>query len=192
MLEFLTQSTWADRIGWVLVHSLWQFALVALLAIVLQRALQRRSATTRYRALLAAMFVMVAVPVATWFSPWSADAPAVAAKFGPVEKPENVSPSQRVSVATRDDTMAMAAVPAASPVELAAKPQAEPQSFGARADWSGLLVVDREEACSTVVARDRAGLACRGLGGCVPPAVELVHGASAEDGGRFARWRRGA
>ena len=96
MLEFLTQSTWADRIGWVLVHSLWQFALVALLAIVLQRALQRRSAATRYWALLAAMFVMVAVPVATWFSPWSADAPAVAAKFGPVENPENVSPSQHV------------------------------------------------------------------------------------------------
>ena len=35
MLEFLTQSTWAERIGWVLVHSLWQFALVALVAIVL-------------------------------------------------------------------------------------------------------------------------------------------------------------
>ena len=27
MLEFLTQSAWVDRIGWVLVHSLWQFAL---------------------------------------------------------------------------------------------------------------------------------------------------------------------
>ena len=45
MLEFLTQSTWVDRIGWVLVHSLWQFALVALVAIVLRRALQRFSAT---------------------------------------------------------------------------------------------------------------------------------------------------
>jgi uncharacterized GH25 family protein len=124
MLEFLTQSTWADRIGWVLVHSLWQFALVAILAIVLQRALQRRPATTRYRALLAAMFIMVTVPVATWFSPWSADAPAVAAKFGPVEKPENVSPSQHVSILQhRDDPMA--AVPTESPVGLAAKPQAE-------------------------------------------------------------------
>ena len=52
MLEFLTQSTWADRIGWVLVHSLWQFALVALLAMALHRALRRRSAITRYSVLL--------------------------------------------------------------------------------------------------------------------------------------------
>lgn len=37
MFEFLTQSTWADRIGWVLVHSLWQFALAVPLALVLQR-----------------------------------------------------------------------------------------------------------------------------------------------------------
>jgi hypothetical protein len=33
MLVFLTQSAWVERIGWVLVHSLWQFALVALAAI---------------------------------------------------------------------------------------------------------------------------------------------------------------
>ena len=87
MLEFLTQSTWADRIGWVLVHSLWQFALVALLAAVLQWALKRRSATTRYCALLAVMLVMAAVPVVTWFSPWSVDVPLVAAKVGPLENP---------------------------------------------------------------------------------------------------------
>ncbi|MHC4405641.1 MAG: M56 family metallopeptidase [Planctomycetota bacterium] len=128
MLEFLAQSTWADRIGWVLVHSLWQFALVVLLAMVLQRALQRRSATTRYSVLLAAMSMMVAVPVVTWFSPWSADAPAVAVKFRPVEKLESISPSQHVSPSQHgDDTMAMVALPAASPVELAAKPQPEPQ-----------------------------------------------------------------
>ncbi len=46
MLDFLTQSTWVDRFGWVLVHSLWQFALVALAALVLHRALQRCSAAT--------------------------------------------------------------------------------------------------------------------------------------------------
>ena len=124
MLEFLTQSSWADRIGWMLVHSLWQFALVALLAVVLQWALQRRSATTRYCALLAAMFVMVAVPVVTWFSPWSVDAPVVAAKVGPVENPEKVSPSQRVSPSERgNDAAAMAAMPTESPVEPASQPE---------------------------------------------------------------------
>ncbi len=128
MLEFLTQSTWADRIGWVLVHSLWQFALVALLAAVLQWALQRRAATTRHCALLAVMFVMVAVPVATWFSPWSVDASVAAAKSGQIENYENVAPPQRVAQSQRgNDTVAMTAVPAEMPVELAAKPKPEPQ-----------------------------------------------------------------
>jgi hypothetical protein len=52
MLEFLPQSTWTDRIGWVLIHSLWQFATAALFAIALQWTLRRRPATTRYMALL--------------------------------------------------------------------------------------------------------------------------------------------
>ncbi len=88
MLQFLTQSAWADRIGWVLVHSLWQFALVALVVIVLQRALQRCSAVTRYWALLAAMLIMVAVPVVTWFSPWAVDAPVAVAKLASAQQPE--------------------------------------------------------------------------------------------------------
>jgi beta-lactamase regulating signal transducer with metallopeptidase domain/WD40 repeat protein len=55
-----------ERLGWVLVHSFWQFALVALLAGVTVRALRRNSATTRYSLLVVAMAVAVAAPVATW------------------------------------------------------------------------------------------------------------------------------
>ncbi len=66
MLQYLAHSVWADRIGWMLVHSLWQFTLVAFVAIVLRRALQRCSSSTRYGALLAAMLIMVAMPVATY------------------------------------------------------------------------------------------------------------------------------
>ena len=73
------------------------------------------------------MLVMVAVPVATWFSPWCVDAPAVVAKLVPVEQPENVSPSHNVSPLQRGDgAMATAALPAESPAELAAMPQPEP------------------------------------------------------------------
>ena len=61
------QSIWISRIGWTLIHTLWQFALVALAAFVVQRALRRRSAAMQYWALLAAMAVMVAAPLATWF-----------------------------------------------------------------------------------------------------------------------------
>lgn len=68
MLEFLTQSNWTDRIGWVLVHSLWQLALVGLVAFVLQRALLRRSASARYGVLLVTMCIVIAAPIVTWFS----------------------------------------------------------------------------------------------------------------------------
>ena len=61
MLEFLTQSAWADRIGWMLVHTLWQFALVTVVAVGLHRALHRCQAVTRYRALMVVMGLMLAV-----------------------------------------------------------------------------------------------------------------------------------
>ncbi len=143
MLQLLTQSSWADRIGWVLVHSLWQFALVGLATIVLRRALQRCSAATRYGALLTAMIIMVAMPVATWFSPWLVPAPAAAVKPEPVENVENVSPLQPL-----DDTLPMAARPAASPLEVAAEPEPEPQRVeplptGPASSWS--LVKSRVE-----------------------------------------------
>jgi beta-lactamase regulating signal transducer with metallopeptidase domain/tetratricopeptide (TPR) repeat protein len=56
-----------ERLGWVLVHSLWQFTAVALLAGLTVLVLRRRSATLRYGLLVLAMAVSVAAPVATWF-----------------------------------------------------------------------------------------------------------------------------
>jgi beta-lactamase regulating signal transducer with metallopeptidase domain len=94
MMGLLTQSTWVHRIGWVLVHSLWQFALVALLAVVLRRALQRFSGSVRYVALLTAMSLIVIAPVVTWFFPWSSDAPAMATGSGRAQTAERISPSQ--------------------------------------------------------------------------------------------------
>ena len=56
-----------ERLGWVLVHSLWQFALVALLAGVISRAMRQSSSAARYGVLVVAMAVMIVVPLATWF-----------------------------------------------------------------------------------------------------------------------------
>ena len=36
-----------DRIGWVLMHSIWQFAFLALAALVIMRVLRRSAATNR-------------------------------------------------------------------------------------------------------------------------------------------------
>ncbi|MGA2257446.1 MAG: hypothetical protein ABSG53_22535, partial [Thermoguttaceae bacterium] len=120
MLEFLTQSTWVVRLGWVLVHSLWQFALVALLMVLLQRTLLRRSATTRYGAFLAGMFIMVVMPVTTWFSPWCADSPTVAVKLDARENPEKASPLQHAG-----DMMPMVALHTEPPVGFGERPQIE-------------------------------------------------------------------
>jgi len=55
-----------ERLGWVLMHSLWQLSLMALLAAAAVRALRRSSAAARYGVLAAALAVSVAAPVATW------------------------------------------------------------------------------------------------------------------------------
>jgi beta-lactamase regulating signal transducer with metallopeptidase domain len=58
-------ATVVERLGWVLLHSLWQLALVAILAGVCVRVLRRHSAALRYVVLVSAMAVSVAIPVAT-------------------------------------------------------------------------------------------------------------------------------
>ena len=55
-----------ERIGWLLVHSLWQFALVLALAALLDRLLRRASAATRYAWLLCALLSVAVLPALTW------------------------------------------------------------------------------------------------------------------------------
>lgn len=59
-------SPFIERLGWVLIHSLWQLALLAAVAFVVQRAMQRTSAAARYAALLALLGLVVAAPLITW------------------------------------------------------------------------------------------------------------------------------
>jgi hypothetical protein len=64
--EWPFSETVVERLGWVLLHSLWQFGLVALLAAVAVRAIRPKSAARRYAVLVVAMAVLVAAPAATW------------------------------------------------------------------------------------------------------------------------------
>jgi hypothetical protein len=54
-----------ERLGWVLVHSLWQLAAAAMLAGVVVRTMRRNSAAARYTLLVFAMALAAAAPVAT-------------------------------------------------------------------------------------------------------------------------------
>ena len=68
MTQFHLSAAVVERLGWVLVHSVWQFALIALAALVLQRVMQRASSATRYGVLLLALVTMMVAPVATWLA----------------------------------------------------------------------------------------------------------------------------
>lgn len=66
MVTFHTPELVVNRLGWVLVHSLWQIALLALVAMACARGMQRCSAAVRYAALLTAMFLVGVSPLVTW------------------------------------------------------------------------------------------------------------------------------
>ena len=55
-----------EPLGWVLVHSLWQFACVAVLAAAATGAMRRRSAGARYVVLVLALATSVAASLVTW------------------------------------------------------------------------------------------------------------------------------
>lgn len=56
-------SPFIERLGWGLIHSVWQLTLLAAAAFVVQRAMRRTGAAARYAALLA---LVVAAPLITW------------------------------------------------------------------------------------------------------------------------------
>jgi beta-lactamase regulating signal transducer with metallopeptidase domain/Leucine-rich repeat (LRR) protein len=119
MFDALAQSAWISRIGWVLIHTLWQFAAVAAAALVLQRILQRRSAAVQYGALLAAMAAFVAAPVITCFLLPPAEPPPLAiAKTAPAADPHEPPTANPTG-----DAMPIEARPAVLPSSRTPNPQ---------------------------------------------------------------------
>lgn len=57
-----------ERTGWILIHSLWQFLLVAALAALITCLMERRSARSRHGILVLAMASCVAAPLVTWLT----------------------------------------------------------------------------------------------------------------------------
>lgn len=65
-IQVMVVPVWVERLGWMLVHSLWQLAIVAVLAAVLLRLLRNRSARMRYAVAVAMLALMAIGPAATW------------------------------------------------------------------------------------------------------------------------------
>lgn len=67
-LEILTNSRLIENLGWTLLHSLWQIALIALVLFLLLRILRRFSANARYLASVFALVFAFVLSVATFVS----------------------------------------------------------------------------------------------------------------------------
>src|SRR3954468_24219751 len=65
-LQDVMSSAAVERLGWTLVHFVWEGAAVALVLGVLLAAMRRRSARARYVASCMAMIVLAAAPVVTF------------------------------------------------------------------------------------------------------------------------------
>ena len=71
-----------QRLGWVLIHFLWQGAVIGLVMVVAMRVMARASAQARYVVLCAGLLACAAAPVITWVVVARDTAPAVAASAG--------------------------------------------------------------------------------------------------------------
>ncbi|MDX1925166.1 MAG: M56 family metallopeptidase [Pirellulaceae bacterium] len=92
-----------ESLGWVLIHSVWQFAAVAIVATLVVRCLRRSSANTRYSFLVFAMATLALSPIATWY----AQAPGPVVARGMLSEPSRLerlsAKPSRSPQATSDD-----------------------------------------------------------------------------------------
>ena len=66
-IQILSSQPWVERLGWTLVHFLWQGLSIAVLYAAARRAVARTSSpNARYLLACAALAAMMAAPLVTW------------------------------------------------------------------------------------------------------------------------------
>lgn len=118
-IQMLSSEAWVERLGWTLVHFLWQGLAIALLYAAVDRVLARRcSANGRYLLACTALTAMMAAPLITWESmgPPAAN-PGAAYQVQGV--PPAPSTSSNAGAATLPDSV-RAMVPEVQPAEFLA------------------------------------------------------------------------
>jgi beta-lactamase regulating signal transducer with metallopeptidase domain len=63
--QFFSSHQVVERIGWILLHSLWQFTALAMFACIIVHLMRQASSTARYGLLLACLAMFVATPILT-------------------------------------------------------------------------------------------------------------------------------
>jgi len=70
-------SSAVERLGWSLMHSVWQLAAIAVLAAIVNRVLRNQTARARYIASVSMLVLMVFAPCVSWFFVSSENGPSV-------------------------------------------------------------------------------------------------------------------
>ena len=68
ILNSAANPRFVDCLGWVLVHSIWQFALIALTCAATMAVMSRRTAAARYVTYCGMLALMGLLPLATWIA----------------------------------------------------------------------------------------------------------------------------
>lgn len=66
LMETTAAQAPVEGVGWLLLHSVWQFALIAPLASIGLRLIPRRSSSARYWLMILALVMTLLVPSLTW------------------------------------------------------------------------------------------------------------------------------
>ncbi|MEM6800118.1 MAG: M56 family metallopeptidase [Bacteroidota bacterium] len=66
-MNYLTEHTWMQALGWTLLHSLWQASLIALIWAITRQFLKRSSAQKRYLAAMGALFTLLTCSLLTFW-----------------------------------------------------------------------------------------------------------------------------
>ena len=97
-------APWAERLGWTLLHSLWQITTVALVYALLSVLLRKKSARVRYVLACAALLAMMALMVGTYLSLPAGSAPLtpdLGSAAGEAGTSEIVSPAMSLPATVR-------------------------------------------------------------------------------------------
>ncbi len=89
MIETIMAHPTVQALGWALLHFIWQGAVVATLSAGIMTLLRHRSANSRYLTAVAAMLLMLALPVVTFFL-LSAPSQKPSAEITPLISDENI------------------------------------------------------------------------------------------------------
>jgi uncharacterized protein (TIGR03435 family) len=117
-MQMLSSEAWVERLGWTLVHFLWQGLSIALLYTAARRTMVRRSSpNARYLLACAALAAMMAAPLVTWCLMQQPDASPGAAYH--IRSIPPAPSTTRVAAATLPDSV-RATVPSVQPEQFLA------------------------------------------------------------------------